>query len=121
MVVTFSPTQGRTKHCKSAFLYIWPLAAKRLKHFTIGNKRRKTIEKDVSSASRRLRLLREDFENEMHQIEEDEKFLNELQRDGSAKAKEQMRHVMAQTAAHVRRARSLDEEIKMLTEAENDI
>eukprot|EP00505_MAST-04D_sp_SCG-Rhode-Island_P000437 Stramenopile-MAST_4_protein_437 len=81
----------------------------------------KTIEKDVSSASRRLRLLREDFENEMHQIEEDEKFLNELQRDGSAKAKEQIRHVMAQTAAHVRRARSLDEEIKMLTEAENDI
>ena len=60
--------------------------------------------------------LREDFDFAMTQIEEDEKFLKELEEDGSKQAKAQMRIVMAQTAEHLRRAKDLDTRIKAAME-----
>ena len=63
----------------------------------------------------KVEKLREDFEYTMEQIEEDEKFMKELEHDGSRRAKEQMRIIMAQTAEHLRRAKELDSKIKAIT------
>ena len=65
-----------------------------------------TIVKKQSEKSE-IEKLREDFDYAMGLIAEDEKFLNELENDNSKKAKEARRHVMNQTAEHLRRAKEI--------------